>query len=92
MTIPHPARARVLTLMSTALALPEDLLDSGQSFQGLGVDSVAVVDALFTLEENLGITIDFSVAGIDASEMDGQVRDLIDRIAGMIPAGPGFAR
>lgn len=89
MTVDGRARARVLSVLSTALALPERVVDGGQSFQEIGVDSVAVVDALFTLEEQLGITVDFNAAGVEASDMDGPVRLLIDRIAGMVPAQTG---
>lgn len=86
---PVEARAQVLLVLSEALALPSDLLDNGHSFQEIGVDSVAVVDALFALEERLAITVDFNAAGAAASDMEGPVSQLIDRIAGMIPGTSG---
>lgn len=89
MTQDGSARARVLAVLSAALNLPAAMLDSGQSFEDIGVDSVAVVDALFTLEEQLGIAVDFNAAGVEASDMDGPIRQLIDRIAGMVPASTG---
>lgn len=88
-SLPETPRAQVVALLSEALGLPGEVLDNDQSFQEVGVDSVAVVDALFSLEEKLAITVDFNASGVEASDLDGPINLFIDRIAGSVAKGQG---
>ena len=89
MTQEDGLRDRILALLSSSVDRPIDALVGGQSFQELGVDSVAVVDALFTLEEHMGVTLGFDATGVEALDMDRSVAHLVDRIVELVNARTG---
>jgi acyl carrier protein len=88
MTQQDGLRERILSLLSSSVDRPIDALLNGQSFQEMGVDSVAVVDALFTLEEHLGVTLGFDATGGEDLDMDGSVAQMVDQIVELVSASP----
>lgn len=84
-----PDRAEILALLHEALDLPGIVLDTNLSFAENGVDSVAVVDALFFLEERLAINVDFNASGVEASDLDGPIYQFVDRIIGSMAKDQG---
>jgi acyl carrier protein len=73
-------------LLAGELSLPSDNLDPARPLDELGIDSLAVIECMFKLEDKFGI----SIANHDANAKTLQdIADLVDRLVAektLVPA------
>ena len=79
--------AAVIEILARQLLLKPSDLAPDATTEGLGLDSLGKVEAIFALEERFAISIPFNANEPDQPDFDfGTVPGIVDGVAGLIAA------
>jgi acyl carrier protein len=70
MTTTQEIEAEVIAILATQLLVAPSDITSDADIDGLGLDSLGKVEAIFALEERFGIAIPFNANDLDRPEFD----------------------
>jgi acyl carrier protein len=85
MTTPTGIEAEVIAILATQLLIAPSDIPRDATIDGLGLDSLGKVEAIFAMEERFGIAIPFNANDLDQPDFDfDTVQGIIDGVERLI--------